>query len=155
MSSHVLSAHPMCPHTKKKLTWARQQSYQSKNRVQQFATISLHCVTDRLTNSDTQLITVATLVWVMIACSNNMTKRRAHSISDCFHSIPPMMPYVSIMTSMFGESVDIAKPNAEHTAPNTATGRHPNLLMRAPANGANYKIHQHVIIIQLPMHFLL
>jgi len=47
-----------------------------------------------------------------------------------------MMPYVSIMTSMFGENVDMAKPNADNAAPNMDTGRHPNLLTRAPATGA-------------------
>ena len=47
-----------------------------------------------------------------------------------------MMPYVIIMTSMFGESVEMAKPNADNTAPNIDTGRHPNLFTRAPASGA-------------------
>jgi len=49
-----------------------------------------------------------------------------------------MTPYVTIMTSMFGDSVEMAKPNAAQTAPNTATGRQPNLLTSAPANGAGH-----------------
>jgi len=40
---------------------------------------------------------------------------------------------------MFGDSVEMAKPNADHTAPNIATGRHPNLFTRAPASGADHK----------------
>ena len=49
---------------------------------------------------------------------------------------PPVMPYVSIITSMLGDNVDSAKPHADITAPNIDTGRHPNLFTSAPANGA-------------------
>jgi len=43
---------------------------------------------------------------------------------------------------MFGDSVDIAKPNADTTAPNIETGRHPNLFTKAPANGAIHRASQ-------------
>jgi len=37
---------------------------------------------------------------------------------------------------MLADIVDMAKPVADMTAPNIATGRHPNLFTNAPATGA-------------------